>query len=142
MAVWGIGAKYNGSQTSLISHFTNNGVACVGYTKDTAPDIIQVMKSIKIGDLIFIKTRWGNTIFIKAIGIITDNKIVEVPNFENPESTISQMKVDWLIRPNKHIPVKLEKNELNYNAFRNTIYEEFNPKVLYKVIECLSMHIK
>jgi hypothetical protein len=72
MAVYGIGAMYDGTndQTEI---FIKMGVACVGWSPNDAPAIHAQMKSVKAGDIFFIKSYAPTAgLHIKAVGFVTD----------------------------------------------------------------------
>lgn len=80
MAVWGIGAYYRGAKKAdKTSDFIANEAAFIGWSENDAPSLHQMMKSIKIGDIIYIKSlsqKRGspNNLIVKAIGVVTDTK--------------------------------------------------------------------
>src|SRR5438552_3239171 len=79
MAVYGIGATYNGTEDHS-QEFIDMGVACVGWPPDEAPSIHAQMAAIKKGDIIFIKSFAPTAgLHIKAVGIVTDPQLRRVP---------------------------------------------------------------
>ncbi len=129
MAVWGIGAKFNNSDTDLMPDFLNREIAYVGYNRETASDIFRVLDSIKKGDLIYIKSTYKDILYIKAIGIVKNDNIEAFSAFENPNDNVYGMKVKWLIELSKCEKFPFCK-DYHYNVFKNTVYEELNDDVL------------
>lgn len=129
MAVWGIGAKFNNSDTDLMPDFLNREIAYVGYNRETASDIFRVLDSIKKGDLIYIKSTYKDILYIKAIGIVKNDKIEAFSAFENPNDNVYGIKVKWLIELPKCEKFPFGKDR-HYNVFKNTVYEELNDDVL------------
>lgn len=78
MAVWGIGAYYNDSKVKdKAQDFLRNNFAYIGWKEPEAPAIYQMLRSIKVGDMIYIKSfsPKTKTLHIKALGIVIDNKL-------------------------------------------------------------------
>src|SRR5260370_41444842 len=74
MAIYGFGAIYG--DDDLCDDFVQEGVACVGWSEADAPPLYDILRNIKNGDLIYIKSynpKAGLT--IKAVGVCTDRII-------------------------------------------------------------------
>lgn len=134
MAVYGIGAMYDGSvdQTDI---FVQLGVACVGWTERSAPAIYAQMRSVKAGDIFFIKSFAPTAgLHIKAVGIVTD------PTFRPITDALGWgISVRWLPLPEGRgrIVIGALQDHSDYMR-RGTLYEEFNPTVIREIIDMLS----
>ncbi len=133
MAVYGIGAMYDGSvdQTEI---FIQLGVACIGWTEREAPAIYAQMRSVKAGDIFFIKSFAPTAgLHIKAVGIVTD------PTFRPITDALGWgVSVRWLPPlPGGRIVVGALQDHSDYLR-RGTLYEEFNPAVIREIIDVLS----
>ena len=77
MAVWGIGAYYKGSNSSdKTAEFLNDGCAYIGWDETEVSALYWMFDSIKIGDIVYIKSFVPKTkqLHIKAIGIVTSTE--------------------------------------------------------------------
>lgn len=127
MSVWGIGAFY---ESDVSEKFISQGCACIGWNKADAPSLYQMLTSVKIGDIIYLKSfsPRKKQLLIKAIGIVVNNKL-DSEMFEAGNGI--QVKWKELDAPIKvDITAQIYKN----NVFNNTLYEEYNPEILEKVI--------
>ncbi len=127
MAVWGIGAYNKDKRESRVKEFINNGCACIGWTRKQAPTLYRVFDSIKNGDIIYIKSYYikEKRVSIKAIG-----KVIEKD--ETKPDKDQEIKVNWIC---KHPiePEWLNSQEIRYNVYLNTLYQEYNSRILEKI---------
>lgn len=129
MAIFGIGAYYEGT-TDMTEEFVQNGRACIGWEEACAPTLHQMMRQVKVGDLIYIKSfapRTGLT--IKAVGIVISTEI------EGSEIELGEIcvEVDWAWR-GSHLVGRIDDK---YNVRSITFYEEFNPEIQNLIIDAL-----
>jgi hypothetical protein len=123
MAVFGIGAYYD---KDVSQDFIRNGIVGVGWNEIDAPELEEYFKSLKAGDVVYIKAAFGgNDITVKAIGIIEDNVIIK-----NTHLVTTGRNVKWLNTDKFVVKRPQEKN----NVRSNTVYEEFHPQVLKEII--------
>ncbi|CAM1364336.1 hypothetical protein [Tenacibaculum xiamenense] len=123
MAIYGVGAYYD---TDVSEDFINQNLVGVGWSATEAPELQEYFKSLKVGDIVYIKAApIGQDIYVKGIGVIEDNSIVS-----NPLVTTGR-KVKWIDTSKFTISRPKEKN----NVRSNTIYEEFHPDVLKEIIK-------
>jgi hypothetical protein len=126
MAIYGIGAYYD---HDVSSDFIKNNLVGVGWGKSSAPELHEYIKSLKVGDIVYIKAAFGGAdITVKAIGIITDNIILDLQSSNNLVEIGRNVK--WISTRKFTIPKPDEKN----NVRNNTLYEEFHPIVQDKII--------
>lgn len=86
MAVWGIGATWDGRDVS--KEFVGYKTAAIGYHEENKPAYHELIrKSVQVGDLIFIKAKYTETgkMRIKAIGIVTDSHLCKENGFEGQD---------------------------------------------------------
>lgn len=130
MAVWGIGAYYKDTNPrNKENDFIRNGYAYIGWGKNEAPSVHKMFDSVKVGDIIYIKSFVPRTksLKIKAIGIVTDN--------EKQVSTLGTgIQVKWKSSFNP-ITVVLAPEEYKNNVFNNTLYEEFDKGIIELLID-------
>lgn len=137
MAVWGIGAYFLADKPEDIPEdhaddFCKYGVAVLGYTEKQKPDYYDVMGKMKVGDLIYIKTRFmaDKPLKIKAIGIVMNAEIL-------PKDALKGKKgvdVHW-IKKSITPPIKIEAKP-SANSVR-TIFEEKSDEVIREIISYL-----
>lgn len=126
MAIYGIGAYFDGER-DVSGDFISNNIVAVGWGIDNAPELHHYLRSLKVGDIVYIKAAYGGgDITVKGIGIISDNEIRE-----DLELAPIARNVKWLNTQKFVISKPQEKN----NVRSNTIYEEFHPEILKLIIE-------
>ncbi len=131
MAVYGIGATYSGTEDKS-EDFVRNGVACIGWDPDDAPAAHAQMKGIKAGDVIFIKSYAPNAgLHIKAVGVVTNatfRRVTELLGYG--------VDVRWVPMPDGRIALGPIEDHSDYMR-RGSLYEEFNPDVVQRVLDVL-----
>ena len=127
MAIYAIGAYYD---EDVSEEFITNNIAGPGWNISEAPELHQFLRSIKVGDIVYIKAfpPGSPDIIVKGIGIVTDDKLVTETNVVS-----AGRNVKWLVTDSFRIPKPTEKN----NVRLNTMYEEFHPVVQSAILEKL-----
>lgn len=126
MAIYGIGAYYSDTD-DVSADFLKRGFACVGWDYDDAPSLHKILKFIKTGDLIYIKSHPpGKSLFIKAVGIVKNDNIL------SDKKLGACLPIEWIWEGWE----ELTEND-RYNVRNNTLYEEVNPDIQAKVIQLL-----
>lgn len=126
MAIYGIGATYDNEDVS--QDFIDNNMACIGWSIDDAPSLYEILRGMKIGDIIYIKSApIGQDIRVKGVGIITNNEIIETPELG------SGVTVKWLWSGTEY----LSKINDKYNVRNNTLYEEYNKEIQAIIINLI-----
>ncbi|MEI0494596.1 hypothetical protein R4J09_04130 [Brachyspira intermedia] len=120
MSIYGIGARFG--DNDVTEYFVDNEEAGIGWNKDAAPDLHQFIQSLKVGDIVYIKSHSPSAgLIIKAIGIIKNNDVIEDCDID---MRIGR-KVHWICTDiNEHLKVNSKLNVRN-----NSLYEEFHPIV-------------
>ena len=73
MAIFGIGAYYD---RDVSSDFLKRGCACVGWAEDVAPPAHAILRHLRAGDVIFIKSFTPNDgLTIKAVGLVREGRV-------------------------------------------------------------------
>jgi len=125
MAIYGIGAYYD---EDVSSEFIDNSIIGTGWSITDAPELHEYFKSLKVGDIVYIKAaNFGNDITVKGIGIIADNVMLTSAHHY---LTAIGINVRWINTERFVIPRPAEKN----NVRSNTVYEEFHPLVQREII--------
>jgi hypothetical protein len=129
MAIYGVGAYYDRDVRDV---FFASSLVGVGWNGQDAPELQKYFRSLKVGDIVYIKAAFGHTdIKVKGIGIIRDTVIRTDADTDTDGLVSAGRNVVWLNRENFVIPRPAEKN----NVRSNTVYEEFNPLVQKEIIE-------
>mgnify|MGYP001076144261 CR=1 FL=1 len=129
MAVYGIGAMY-GRNIDKKSEFLANHCACIGWKEEEAPALHKMLRKIKVGDFIYIKSFavMKKELRVKAVGIVI--------NDEREKDNLGKgVTVKWLWDCGDtpeviNITDEVYKN----NVFNNTLYEEFNFNIQEKIL--------
>jgi len=127
MAIFAVGAYYD---EDVSDDFIRNGIAGPGHAKADAPELHQFVNSLKVGDILYIKSASPSSkdIVIKAIGVVTDDIFV------TSSSVVSAGRnIKWLVTESFKVPKPKEKN----NVRMNTMYEEFHPEVQKVILDKL-----
>lgn len=126
MAIYGIGAYYD---EDVSAKFITAKIVGVGWDNNDAPDLHQFIRSLKVGDIIYIKAAPpGGDLTIKAIGVIADDAILHATDTNQLVSC--GRNVRWLETSQFVIPIPQQKN----NVRANTLYEEFHPIVQREIL--------
>ena len=130
MAIYGIGAHYD-KQYDVSQDFIDSNFVGIGWASDKAPELHQFLQSLKVGDIIYIKSfsPRSTNINIMAIGIIVTSVIRKDEDDTNEIFSIGR-EVQWLNTEKFSIPKPKEKN----NVRNNSLYEEFNPSVQREIL--------
>jgi hypothetical protein len=123
MAIYAVGAYYD---NDLSQDFIASNLIGVAWNGEEAPELHEYIKSLKVGDIVYIKSAFTNQdITVKAIGIIKDTKIIE-----NHSLITIGRNIDWLVTEKFVIPRPAEKSNFRSNA----IYEEFHTDVQKEIV--------
>ncbi|MEM4379881.1 MAG: hypothetical protein QXL01_04255 [Thermoplasmatales archaeon] len=132
MAIFGLGIKYHdeGIETDMTEVFLSHGVAAVGWTANDNPSLHRLMRCIKTGDLIFLKTYIRTSsppaLRIRAVGVVIDDNAHDIPNIG------TGVNVRWVWTGDERLPAPDP-----YNVRSVALYEELNPDVQQRILELL-----
>lgn len=126
MAIFGIGTMY-GATNDVSQKFIKKKCAYVGWDEDKAQPLHTILKHIKVGDIIYIKSHPPSIgLIIKAVGIVTSDNLKE----DDPGTGVP---VKWLWTGEE----RLGQFDDKYPVRNITLYEEFNRKIQARVIKLL-----
>lgn len=133
MAVWGIGAYFPAQDKDMSQEFYDKGEIIIGYSEEDHPDYYRLLRTIKAGDIVFIKARHKTSKYlrVKAIGIATEYCTCKADGMEQPES----VRVCW-IKNAINEKYKIEKERF-VDGSKETIYQERDEKVIKWIAELL-----
>ncbi|GHU82653.1 hypothetical protein FACS189468_7080 [Spirochaetia bacterium] len=122
MAIYGFGSEIEEDDVS--TDFIKQKIVGIAWSKNDAPDSHQLVRSLKVGDIIFLKkASYNSPIQVKAVGIITDDTILDSTSC--PIIQIGR-NVKWI--NSSSFTITKPSNEKN-NVRSNSVYEEFHPEV-------------
>ncbi len=125
MAIFGIGAYYDYDVTD---DFLKHGYACVGWKVKEAPPAHSILRHLRTGDIIFIKTYTPKDgLTIKAVGIVKEGKVSDINSFG------SCVPVQWVWQGDEKVGLLNDKWPVRTVA----IFEEHHPEVQNRVISLL-----
>ena len=132
MAIFGIGAYWDSSR-DVSGEFVDQRVACVGWDEDDNPTAHAILRHLRAGDILYIKSfaRRTGHLTIKAVGVVTDGRAREVADLGWGVS------VRWVWPKTAGEVRNLGKIDDKNPVRTVTLYEEHNPKVQSAVIELL-----
>ncbi|MDQ2076380.1 hypothetical protein [Marinimicrobium sp. ABcell2] len=126
MAIFGVGAYYG---EDVSQKFIDASIVGLGWNEGEAPDLHQIMRSIKPGDIVYIKAAQpGAPLTIKAIGMVLDDSVVT--SLESHQLVSFGRRVKWISTDAFVISLEHGKNNVRFN----TLYEEFHPGVQKEII--------
>lgn len=125
MAIYGVGAFYH---HDVSGDFVSKGLACVGWDEKDAPSLYKLLKHVKMGDIVYIKSHPPNIgLIIKAVGIVTGDTPLSDKHLGEC------LPIEWIWQGHEVIG----RVDDQYNVRNITLYEEFNPEVQKRTIELL-----
>lgn len=127
MSIYGAGSDWWDGQDKATDFFQNNNYE-IGWSKNEAQDIYQMVQYVKLGDFIYLKANRPGSLHlrIKGIGIVT--------GFQG--GSIIILNVKWIITEKFHIDIPQGTGK--HTHIRSaTFYEEFNPYVIEFIIRKL-----
>ncbi|WP_374944967.1 hypothetical protein [Sphingomonas sp.] len=131
MSIIGIGAMYGGTQ-DVSADFVERGVAAIGFEPVNAPFTHSQMATLKVGDMIFIKSYPPHLgLYIKAVGVVIDAVIKPI------EGLGYGVDVRWAWHDINNPVVLGKMDDRGDHVRRGTFYEEVGPAVQAVVIDLL-----
>jgi hypothetical protein len=141
LAIFGVGSKWN--EEELKGRFFQEEKFILGWNEDSAEDLYSFISTLKVGDILYIKSSspGSREIKVKGVGIVKQNLLSCIASgdlgnesFKSWESLF--VKVSWLIKDEFKISIPKGKGKLT-NVRAATIYEEYLPFVQEKIVESL-----
>jgi hypothetical protein len=138
MGVYGVGAFYDQDVTK---DFLNASCFRIGYEKNDATTLYEMLRRVKLGDIVYIKSttsRAKNNLYIKAIGFVVGRK-VENYQFANGNSMGYGREVKWVKDYSDDVRIiPLHDEDRVNNVYSNTMYEEYSKSIILQIIEWLT----
>lgn len=131
MSVYGMGSLFSATEEQL-GNFVSEGFACIGWKKKEKPELYEILNSIKVGDIIYIKALPYNSksMKIKAVGIVTAEP-KSTNTHKGYEECENEIGVKWL---NSDITKSIDVDDDNLRARKGSIFVETNSEYIKKII--------
>jgi len=141
MAIFGAGSNWSGKEMKDI--FFDEGKFTLGWNDNNAKDLYNLIGTLKIGDIIYLKSNapGSRKIRVKGIGIVTENFIDCLMNGKYCETNVNDweslfVKVKWKVKEEFIITIPKDEGKLT-NIRAASFYEEFSPNVQRIIIEVI-----
>ena len=131
MAVWGIGATWDGKDVS--KEFVGYSTAAIGYNEEDKDTYHKLMRELVcVGDLIFIKSKFiqNGRLDVKAIGIVTNTDLCVANGYPGQDG----IKVYWIKNLTDN-PVRIHSP--NEGGSTTTFYQEKELPVIREIVNLL-----
>jgi len=142
MAIFGAGAYYD---VDVTKDFLEQECFCIGYEKKDASALYEMLRRVKIGDIVYLKSfhmgkkgEYGK-IFIKAIGFVVGQNIKSF-TFSSGNDMGYGRKVKWVKDFSDRedwVELELNAEDRVNNVYGNTLYEEYSARIIKTVIDLL-----
>ena len=143
MAIFGAGSTWNGDEQKDKLFFPNE-IFVIGWDYSQAEDLYGIIGSVKVGDIIYLKSKGpkSSKMTIKGIGIVTKPFIHYVLQNDQEPSVIADgesltIGMKWVKTDIFEINITEESGKLT-SIRPSTFYEEFLPSVSNEIINHLT----
>ena len=139
MTIFGIGARYDNQWVN--DAFEKYGVACIGHEREDAPEIYAEFRTLKVGDIIYMKALGPSSdkMCIMGVGIVVNNFIKEIVTDKDTKDEIywgHGVKVNWRFCGEYYTSRGIEKDK-HWHRRMGTFFEEYSRKIQKLVIRML-----
>ncbi len=135
MKIWGIGANWG--DKSMLADFQVKEAVGIGWSEKQAPALYAMMNEIEIGDIVYVKSFviHSKELKIKAVGEVISNSFEEPNVFGSDHRTVHvKWKEGSFDDDDSRPPHRITQAEFRYNVYLNTLYREYNPKIIEEVL--------
>ena len=146
MAIFGFGSNWGGEEVK--ETFFDKEEIIIGWNDETAMDVYSLVSSLKIGDIIYLKSNQpgSRAVKVKGIGVVTRNFIECIKNNDYSSTDFTDwnsffIKVKWIIKEEFIINIPENIGRLT-NIRAATAYEEYLPFVQNKIVKKIFEKIK
>ena len=130
-----------------IEDFFNDSNFVLGWNYENAIDLYMLISSVKVGDILYIKSKSPrfSKITIKAIGIVTESLSYTLINAPKRCESVKEggglsIGVKWVIKTPFEIVIEEFSGKLT-SIRTSSFYEEFLPSVQNTIIEHLTSQL-
>lgn len=144
MAIYGAGSIWG--EEELLNKFFNENIFTVGWCYEDASDLFDIIASVKIGDIIYLKSNapGSRRIRVKGIGVVTNSLIHYAIDRNINISKMTEggnlsIEVNWIVQDEFECTIPAEQGKLTSER-TVTFYEEHLPFVQRNIISHLFSH--
>ncbi|MGN1481696.1 hypothetical protein [Porcipelethomonas sp.] len=143
MNFYGVGTVFGGKTDNAVeklNEFLEKGFWCMGYSDEEKPEYAELIKQIKVGDIIIAKSySLDATYYVKALGMVIDTKNPD--NIDYEFLTKLGVSVIWIKKFKPYI--KLSSDNFHVGGSRtHTIYQEKDEQNIEVIKEMLKYNYK
>lgn len=138
MAIFGAGSMWDGTDEQKQEFFESNNYV-IGWDYAEARDVYFALSSLKVGDIIYLKSNQpgSRTIRVKGIGLVTKPLIDKLFNSMYGKDNITDIdpviEVKWVNKEEFHITIPETEGRLT-NIRAATFFEEYLPYVQDEIL--------
>ncbi len=139
MAIYGAGSNWDGKEIKQRLFDNNNYL--IGWDIVNAEDLYILISSIKVGDIIYLKSNRPGALIVrvKGVGIVTHSLIQTI--FENKIDLANrranfELPVNWIYRDEFTLSIPKDTGKLT-NIRAATLYEECLPFIHSEILNAL-----
>lgn len=113
----------------------SHNVAVIGWEEKYAPGLHQIMRHMKVGDIVYLKSIYirKRRLIVKATGIILDDEILETTDLQSLTGGNLGRNVGYLWEGSDNLPVPKDNEPVK----SLTIYEEHNLGIQSRILELI-----
>lgn len=146
MAIYGAGSVWDMDIEEMGNFFGNNNFV-LGWSYGEAEDLYGLISSVKIGDIIYLKSKSPSSskMNIKAIGIVTQSLVhYLIANRITPDALMEERSlaigVRWVVKTPFELVIEEVRGKLT-TIRPSSFYEEFLPCVQHAIIDRLTSQL-
>lgn len=141
MAIYGAGSVWNDDEMNEI--FFQQGRFILGWNDENAKDLYDAITTLKVGDIIYLKSNapGSRNIRVKGIGVVSKSFVQSITDGDYRNVAIEDwdslfVTVNWIRREEFRIVIPTEEGKLT-NIRAASFYEEFLPFVQTAILNSL-----
>lgn len=152
MAIYGAGSVW--AEGEVMENFFAKNNFVLGWGYDDAEDLYGLISSVKVGDIIYLKSKSPKSprMTVKAIGIVSkslvhylianEKKAAKLPDETKPEERLANggnlaIGVKWIVKTPFELDIEEKYGKLT-TIRPSSFYEEFLPSVQRAIIDRLT----
>ena len=141
MAIYGAGSIWN--EDEMKESFFQQGRFILGWNEENAKDLYEAIGTLKVGDIIYLKSNapGKRSIRVKGIGVVSKSFIQNITDGDYRNIAIEDwenlfVSVNWIRRDEFRIVIPVEEGKLT-NIRAASFYEEFLPFAQTAILNAL-----
>lgn len=141
MAIYGAGSVWNDDEMN--QRFFQEGRFVLGWNDENAKDLYEAITTLKVGDIIYLKSNapGSRNVRVKGIGVVSKSFIQNITDGDYRNVAVEDwdslfVTVNWIRREEFRIVIPEEEGKLT-NIRAASFYEEFLPFVQAAILNSL-----